>query len=358
MRKPLTTGRAALAERLKRPAQVDGTALETEMPPYMESFLSHLRLLVGVPFEYLVPDPRLLPDESIRFFYLDRSWTDRLVDGAITVGKIGSREQAHHHAQHPKVAGTLDRSERMVRTLQRGRLGFEDARASETARPDKNAGLITGFVMRSGAVSGWPHMDVRAYSERIDEPFDTSAVDVVAKQLRLLRLERLSPGVLFALFDGVPELVTLEEPHHGVQFGVDISADGRSRLVPLRTKTGQLLSINHRAVNVDLPRRASRSDVVHVARLRELLTAEAGVVDDAGQRPIVQSGSAAFAISVLDPPWRQRFEGTKDFGAPPAPPAPSPGLPPRKRVPFEVTQRARSAKLRMSVEKSFTERRR
>ena len=151
MRKPLTTGRTVLAERLKRPAQVEGTATETEMPPYMESFLSHLRLLVGVPFEYLVPDPRLLPDESIRFFYLDRSWTDRLVDGAIPVGKIGSREQAHHHAQNPRLTGTLDRSERMVRTLQRGRVGFEDARGSEQSRPNQVAGLIDVEILQAPA---------------------------------------------------------------------------------------------------------------------------------------------------------------------------------------------------------------
>ncbi|MEZ4466479.1 MAG: hypothetical protein R3F43_19015 [bacterium] len=36
---------------------------------------------------------RLLPDESIRFFYLDRSWTDRLVDGAMAVGQIGTRSR-------------------------------------------------------------------------------------------------------------------------------------------------------------------------------------------------------------------------------------------------------------------------
>jgi hypothetical protein len=351
MRAPMTTGRTMLRERLKRPAQVEGVALETEMPPYMESFLSHLRLLVGVPFEYLVPDPRLLPDESVRFFYLDRSWTDRLVDGAITLGKIGSREQAHHHAQHAKVASTLDLSERMVRTLQRGRTGFEEARNDASRRPERSAGLITGFVMRSGSVSGWPHMDVRAYSERIAEPFDASAPAAVAKQIRLLRLERLSPGVLFALFDGVPALVTLEEPHHGIQFGVDISANGRSRVVPLRSATGQLLSIGARAVNVDLPRRASRSDVVHVARLRDLLKAKAGVVDDNGQQPIAQSGSASFAIAVLDPPWRQRFEGTEDFGAPPAPPPPV--GPVRPKPPFEITHRVRSANLRMSVQQSF-----
>src|SRR5215475_2258874 len=129
MREAWISGAQALRERLIRPAQVVETEPEAAMPPYMESFLAHLRLLVGVPFEYLIPDPRLLPDESIRFFYLDRSWCDRLVDGAIAVGKIGSREQAHHQGQNAKVAGTLDVSERMVRTLQRGRTPFETARA-------------------------------------------------------------------------------------------------------------------------------------------------------------------------------------------------------------------------------------
>ena len=91
MRPAWITGSQALRSRLANPGQVAESAPEAAMPPYMESFLAHLRLLVGVPFEYLVPDARLLPDESIRFFYLDRSWTDRLVDGAISVGKIGTR---------------------------------------------------------------------------------------------------------------------------------------------------------------------------------------------------------------------------------------------------------------------------
>ncbi len=109
----------ALRERMIMPQQVPPTQPEAEMPPYMESFLAHLRLLVGVPFDYLVPDERLLPDESIRFFYIDRSWTDRLVDGAIAVGKIGTREQAHHQAHAPSVNQQLDQTERIVRNLQR-----------------------------------------------------------------------------------------------------------------------------------------------------------------------------------------------------------------------------------------------
>lgn len=349
MRTPLATGRAALASRLMRPGQVAATSLEAEMPPYMESFLAHLRLLVGVPFEYLVPDPRLLPDESIRFFYLDRSWTDRLVDGAVAVGKIGSREQAHHQAQNAKLAGTLDVGERMVRTLQRGRKNFVETRGEAFGGPLEPAQLVTGFLLRSALVSGWPHMEIRAYRQRIRSPFDAGAPTVVQRQLPLLRLERLSPGVMLALFEGVPRLVTLEEPHAGVQFGIHVSATGNHRAVPLRAATGQLLEKDEEAIEVALPRRASRTDVIHVAQLRDRLKAKAATVDDHGRRPVTQNGSAAFAIAVLDPPWRQRFEGTVDHGDPrPSPPARRP------QTVFEVAERVHASALRLSVASAFS----
>jgi hypothetical protein len=341
MRTPLVTGAGALTTRLKQAGQVGATQLEAEMPPYMESFLAHLRLLVGVPFEYLVPDPRLLPDESIRFFYVDRSWSDRLIDGAVTVGKIGSREQAHHQAQAAKVSGTLDASERMVRKLQRGG-EFEAVRRQVFDGSPRRADLMTGFLLRSAAVSGWPHMDVRAYSERIPEPFDASSPEAISKQLPLLRLERLSPGVLFALFDGVPELVTLEEPHHGVQFGVDVSADGSRRFVPLRSKVGQILAKNQRAINLPLPTRSRRPDVIDVLALRDALAEKANNPPgtDDGSTPIAQTGSAAFAIAVLNPPWRQRFEGTEDKAGD----EPSPTLPA-----WTVSIRARATTLKLAV---------
>src|SRR5215469_12437256 len=118
MRPAWITGAATLQARMSNPIQVAAPVPESEMPPYMESFLAHLRLLVGIPFDYLVPDERLLPDESIRFFYVDRSWTDRLVDGAIAVGKIGTREQAHHQGHAPAVNQQVDLTERVVRVIQ------------------------------------------------------------------------------------------------------------------------------------------------------------------------------------------------------------------------------------------------
>lgn len=310
MRKPLITAPQAIRERMNRPAQVvDQSAPEAELPPYLESFLAHVRLLVGVPFDYLIPDARLLPDESIRFFYLDRSWADRLVDGVIAVGKIGSREQAHHHAAHPAIRQQLDVTERLVRGMQRGKVtNFTSERVlSEYQGP---ADVVTGFVLRSAAVSGWPHMDVRAFGRVVSHEELVKDPDLAnrpeAQPLPLLRLERLSPSVLFALFQGVPKLVWLEEPHHGIQFGVHVAVDQRHLAIYRRSAQG--ISEDHigdPAKNeITLRVRKKNPRVVAVADLRRRL-----IQERASDNNIVeQTGSAAFAIEVLQLPWRQRFE--------------------------------------------------
>ena len=298
----------ALKERLRRPIQLDPTEAESEMPPYMELFLSHLRLLVGVPFDYLVADERLLPDESIRFFYIDRSWTDRLVDGAIAVGKIGTREQAHHQGHAPAVNQQVDISERIVRTIQRGLKSFTDAKAANDPNTTP-ADTITGFLLRSSAVSGWPHMDVRAYKTDIPEPFDPADPKIQPQQLTTLRLELLSPGVMIALFQGVPQLVILEEPHNGVMFGLHIT--NGTDMIYLRDATGHQVPISGSGppyTEIALPFRSTNSRVVHVTELRRRIN------QAIAQHPtaVNVTGSASYAIAVLDPPWRQRFEGTVD----------------------------------------------
>lgn len=302
---------------MARPFQVDVTEPEAGMPPYMESFLAHLRLLVGVPFDYLVPDARLLPDESIRFFYLDRSWTDRLVDGAIAVGKIGTREQAHHQAHAPAVHQQLDQTERIVRKLQIGTFGnFPDLKAANDNNQSPGD-VITGFLLRSAAVSGWPHMDVRAYDTDIPEisngvEMDPSDPNVAKHQLPTLRLELLSPSVMLALFQGIPQLVYLEEPHHGVQFGINDTQQNGNFTMFIRDTTGHQIfpGGGPDAATISVPVRAANHRVIHIAALRNKLQAETSTYS---QMP-PQNGSANFALEVLQPPWRQRFEGTVDHG--------------------------------------------
>jgi hypothetical protein len=244
-----------------------------------------------------VPDPRLLPNESIRFFYVDRSWTDRVVDGAIAVGKIGTREQAHHQAHGQNVQSQLDLTERAVRVLQRG--------ITDTRPPD-SAGIISGFLLRSAAVSGWPSMDVRAFRNVLPAPAtaqDLAKAEADGSQLRPLRLELLSPSVLLALFDGIPKLVWCEEPHHAVQFGMTLK-NGTYHL----DRHGPTGATEQHKSMVRVPMRVGNRRVVAVKALRQRLSA----LNDPDLVP--QTGSAAFAIELLSLPWRQRFEGTGGKG--------------------------------------------
>jgi hypothetical protein len=314
MRVPAVTARQALHARLIEPAQESSLEPSGDLPPYMESFLAHTRVLVGVPFEYLVPDDRLLPPESIRFFYVDRSWTDRLVDGAIAVGQIGSREAAHYQSHAGDVTQVLDQSERIVRSLQRG-TDFEVAKQTNAEDP-RPADLVTGFILRSSAVKNWPHMDVRAYDTPIAEPYECADPTVAAHQLPALRIELLAPSVMIAVFEREPQMVILEEPHHGVQFG--IRHIGNGVFVPLRDGTGHQVRVGDNSVPVAVPMRSRHNDVVRVAALRDALQQQRASHPTA----IDQTGSGAFAIAVLDPPWRQHFEGTEDHAQtqPPGPP--------------------------------------
>jgi hypothetical protein len=306
MRTSWITGHQSLAERIVAKQQIDASVPESAMPPYMESFLAHLRLLVGVPFEYLVPDARLLPNESIRFFYIDRSWTDRLVDGALAVGKIGTREQAHHQAHAANLQSQLDLTERVVRVMQRGL-----AASSETApgtEPDQDqGGMISGFLLRSAAVSGWPSMDVRAFNTILpenqgnvnDADYAAWLKRAQAAQLKTLRLELLSPSVLLALFDGIPQLVWCEEPHHGVQFGFTLK--NGVEYLDRHQSDG---STETTGAPVAVPMRAKAPRVVAIGALRNrLYQLQAG-----DPKLIPQKSSADFAIELLYYPWRQRFE--------------------------------------------------
>ncbi|HVT97277.1 MAG TPA: hypothetical protein VHE33_07190, partial [Acidobacteriaceae bacterium] len=161
------------------------------------------------------------------------------------------------------------------------------------------ADIVTGFLLRSAAVSGWPHMDVRAFNTIIEHGKDVSQIPA-NQMLPLLRLERLSPSILVALFQGIPKLVWCEEPHHGVQFAVS-----ETLTIPARDATG----VAQTTVNpIPVPLRNNARRVIDVAALQALVHQKEGNPAPANGWP-AGTGAASFAISVLNPPWRQRFQG-------------------------------------------------
>jgi len=279
------------------------------VPGELRRFLARLRLLHGVPFSYLVPDASLLPIESIRFFYIDRAWTDALVQGVLSVGTITTADRAQLEAVYPQIRDDVDEAERTIRTPQ------------EEKRLQGSGGTITGFLLRSRAVSGWPNLHVRAYSRDVvaDDALTTVA-ESNPNRLKVLRMERLAPAVLFVLFDGVPAVVHIEEPRQGIQFGVrfnpeDPPTQRRAKVKVRDNFTGDPVPPTNAfttANSVDVPFRAGAPGVINLVELRNRLAAKApnsgGTLE-----------SNEFALQMLRFPYRQVFgdpdnvEGTKFY---------------------------------------------
>src|SRR6185436_6176755 len=105
-------------------------------------------------------------------------------------------------------------------------------------------GAVSGFLLRSRLVSGWPGLHVRAY--RVDRQADDAILsESDPDRLKVLRMERLAPAVLLVLFDGVPAVVHVEEPRQGIQFGVrldpaDPPAQRRAKVHVRDAATGNL----------------------------------------------------------------------------------------------------------------------
>jgi len=155
------------------------------------------------------------------------------------------------------------------------------------------------MLVRSAAISGFPGVQVRAWTS--DDPGDvppgvdpgelaTARPELVVP---LLRMDVLAPAILLVLFQGRPAMVWLEEPHHGVQLGLEESDAGWT--VPVRDSTG-----HETGASVAVPMRPGPVDgVVDVAGLRNAL-------DAAAPLPATR-GAAAVALSLLQAPSRQRF---------------------------------------------------
>ncbi|WP_152645042.1 hypothetical protein [Kitasatospora griseola] len=172
--------------------------VDDELSPVTD-WLADLTLLHNVPFDRLVPDERLLPIESIRFFHIDPSWIEALVDGALSVAVDSSRDAVLHTAWRQPLLGAVRSKAGRVRARRRGRDDL--AVATDGGPPPARSGLL----IRSAVVAGWPGLVVTA---------DDGHTGV-------LRMETLSQNVMIVLFDGVPETVTLGEPWHGLRLGVE-----------------------------------------------------------------------------------------------------------------------------------------
>ncbi|MEM7572193.1 MAG: hypothetical protein AAF433_04815 [Bacteroidota bacterium] len=177
------------------------------LPEFIEHWLSNISLLKGVPFNYLVPHEEMLPKESLRYFYLDNNWVHSLLDGALSIGRINRPQEKLLHQQ--KLVDLAD---------------------------VKNQ--ISGIILRSSVVAGWPDLQVQAYDylfpdrtragdqgsdDLKNESIPVEDINGQHTELELLRMEKLGPNVLFCLFRGNIKVLDIHEKPEAIHFGFEPS---------------------------------------------------------------------------------------------------------------------------------------
>jgi hypothetical protein len=213
------------------------------------------------------------------------------------VGTITTADRAQLEAVYPRIRDEVDEAERTIRTPQ----GEERLKGA--------GGAITGFLMRSRAVSGWPNLHVRGYSrDVIEDDALTTAAESDPDRMKVLRMERLAPAVLLVLFDGVPAVIHVEEPRQGIQFGVrlnpaDPPAQRKAKVKVRDNLTGDPVPPKNAFTStnsVDVPFRKSAPGVINVTELRKRLAAKSP-----------NSGGSLepneYALQMLRFPYRQVF---------------------------------------------------
>lgn len=268
--------------RLQSRARIEAAAAHPAFPELLaeaaqapldpvSAWLADLRLLKRVPLDQLIADSRLLPAESIRFFHVDPDWLDALQAGALSLGLQGSSDLT----LHPLLVSA----------------------ARDLAAGDGPATPRAGLLLRSQLVTGWPTMAI----------VGSSRTGPVNK----LRDEPLTPGIRLALFDAVPDCVTLSQPFQGLRFGIEevgvvlryVTAAGRigqQMLATLPDGTSQ------EEVLENFGRAGAPAGILDMAKL----AAAMAVVVDSG----TALGSGNFAIQLVKAPELQSFP----YPAPPA----------------------------------------
>jgi len=231
--------------------------LGIELGPEAEAFLGKLSLLGGIPFHYLVPDEKMLPPESIRFFCVDPNWIASLQDGALGIGRGDAHDLAHDQAAYA--------------TVHQASLCAAHAVRNNAMPSESSSGLVSGLLLRSSVVGGWPGLKLEGYATPDDGKNRVSV-------LPILRMERLAANVLLCLFSGRLGYLEVHEPAEAIHFGVDLpdnpddpKARLRKGLRAVVAKDGKQPGDALANVSVEVPLRNNGRQVLQIQKLAQCM---------------------------------------------------------------------------------------
>ncbi|RYD68127.1 MAG: hypothetical protein EOP58_01395 [Sphingomonadales bacterium] len=209
---------AAVGTALASQSRISAQIAQRPLPQPLQDWLARLRLLKGVPFGYLVPDERMLPPESIRFFTLDQGWVETMVDGAMSIGRtLGDKpDMALIPLEAAAFAHSAPLALAVTPRLRALALGVTPAPAP--------SGPITGFVLRSKVVSDTPGMGVNVYPQGHTPADHDKDPTVDIQLLDILRYETLGDAsdVVICLVAGEAYRVDIHQPPEQLHYGLDV----------------------------------------------------------------------------------------------------------------------------------------
>ncbi|KAF3104136.1 hypothetical protein TWF706_004607 [Orbilia oligospora] len=137
--------------------------------------------LASIPAHYLIPDRSYLPEETLRFFYIDENWTDALVDGALSLANQWTNEPDKDYCRSALKAALGD---------------FFRQKSPEFGYQPQMPKY--GFLLRSQVLVQFPDLTVSATFN------EATAFNDEKPKAPILVQRKLSSDIMLCLFDCTP----------------------------------------------------------------------------------------------------------------------------------------------------------
>lgn len=183
-------------------------------PQEIRDWVAQLTLLKGVSLSCLVGDERQLPPESIRFFTVDKNWTNQLINGSFAVGAVSEKAETFNRLLSSGLQKTAQQD--IYRPRQK-RIHPNQRQFCKQSSNGSTDTTLTGFLLRSRLVGLWRGLE-------------STALDAQGNPLDILRMEQLSAEILICIYQGKINRLVIREPAEGLRFG----AQGDERTIRVR----------------------------------------------------------------------------------------------------------------------------
>lgn len=156
------------------------TAEDIILPTELQQQFTDWSLLKGIPYQHLIPDPKMLPIESLRYFYLDTNWINAFLYGAFSIG----------HTIQPELLKPV----------------LNDILIESSAN-------YQGFLLNSFAVTGWPDFEVKAFQKAGKKQTQLTSDDLY------IHRKNLSKNIVMQVYNQPFDQLQFELHHSKVHSG-------------------------------------------------------------------------------------------------------------------------------------------